>query len=660
MIRLKHLPFLLGLLFACVAHATTSHDFPLTDIKPDGIAQGWRDDSSWADVDVEFRADQVFEELKVQRVILTRIGSGRAQLAGPEFSVEKGRIYSIAVRMRSLAGAASVEFGIREQTAPHRDFAIRRTLEAGPAWRTETFFFEGRKDAENYRIYLAFPKTGDVSIERISIREETREEFTRRTETQEQRGPHLHSNPAFALGTVGWSTYAAVDRRTQYPLKTGLQYAIDPPAFTTRTSADGAPIGVLTLGDWNANLISDLVDIVPGQPVHALARVRRTQGSSQVQFKFFSPNWPQANSRSFKVGTEWTDLQLTGNPPFEAGGQVRVELSVPGEGELEIAHLILTHHPDEALATVTPAFGAEPDRAMTIYELGETPAFTLHQVKGAGKSVAWQLVNVAGKPVREGTWQLTDSASATTHLIENLPVGWYQLLWQAPWAESARSGVVNVAVVPPAARTAGESSPFGIHLEGSEVGVRKMKLLGAHWLRTNNPLWTKWTAVQPERDVWVYPDHFVDLFTNAGLGIVFNLDRTPLWAARNPDIHNPGTDYMDFKADLPANLDDWDEYVRRMVTRYRDKIRYWEVWNEPDIPFLRPAPGMTNAEAYYQLISRAAPIIRDLDPDGQVIMSPAYYLKKRSNPEGYQPDFTQRFIEMGGMKFVDIYSIHFY
>lgn len=658
MLHSKHLYFLFGLLLACVARAATTYEFPLTEIKPNGIAQGWRDDSSWADVDVEFRADQVFEELKVQRVILTRIGSGRGQLAGPEFTVVKGRIYSVAVRMRSLAGAASVEFAIREQTAPHRDFAIRRTLETGAAWRTETFFFEGRKDAENYRIYLAFPKTGDVSIERISIREESREEFTSRTENQQHRGPHLHANPAFALGAVGWSTYAAIDRRTQYPLKTGLQYAIDPPALTNRITADGTSIGVLTLGDWNSNLLSDLVDIVPGQPVHALARIRRTQGSSPVQIKFFSPNWPQANSRSFNVGTEWTDFQLTGNPPFEADGQVRVELSVPGEGELEIAHLILTHHPDEALAASVPAFGAEPDREMTIYELGEAPSLRLHHVKGAAQSVTWQLVNVAGNPLREGTWQLAESSA--THTLRDLPVGWYQLRWQAPWAETARSGVVNVAVVPPAARTAGDASPFGIHLEGSEVGVRKMKLLGAQWLRTNNPLWTKWTAVQPERDVWVYPDYFVDLFTDAGLGIVFNLDRTPRWAARNPDNYQPGTDYMDFKADLPANLDDWDEYVRRMVTRYRDKIQYWEVWNEPDIPFLRPAPGMTNAEAYYQLISRAAPIIRDLDPDGQVIMSPAYYLKKRSNPEGYQPDFTERFIEMGGMQFVDIYSIHFY
>lgn len=415
---------------------------------------------------------------------------------------------------------------------------------------------------------------------------------------------------------------------------------------------------MLALGDWNALLLSDLVDVTPGRPVHILARVRRTRGAGTGTLKFFSPSWPQAPSRGFVVGTKWTDIELSGTPPLEAGIQVRTELGVSGEGELEIAHLLLTHDPARARAATLPAFGAEPDRALTLYEAGETPSLALRHVRGAGRTVSWQLVDTHGSTVRDGTWTLSETASA--HRFSDLPVGWYQARWQAPWAGAARSGSVNIAIVPPARRLAGDNSRFGIHVEGSEIGVRKMRLLGAHWLRTNKPLWTKWTAVQPERDVWVYPDHFIELFTGAGLGIVFNLDRTPRWAARNPGNYNPATDYMDFKADLPADLDAWDEYVRRMVARYKDRIRYWEVWNEPDIPFLRPPAGMTNAEAYYQLVSRAAPIIRGLDPDGQVMMSPAYYLKKRSNPEGYQPDFTERFIELGGMKFVDIYAIHFY
>lgn len=660
---------LFALCSATLSFAAQIQDYPLTDILPHGLARGWRDDSGWADVEVEFRAGQVFEEMKAQRVTLTRIARGRAQLAGPEITVKKGHVYTLSLRARSLTGeSAPVEIAIREPRPPFKHFVLRRTLNVPGAWQTLSTFFEADADAENYRFYVAFYQPCDIEIERLILREETRAEFDERT-ARTATPPFAHANPDFALGTHGWITYGVVDRVNDYPLRTADQYSLEPPALTTRTNAEGRTVGVLGLGNSNSLLLSDLADINPGQPVRVIARLRRTAGEGSVNLKLFSPNWASAPAKGFAVGTEWTDCIFGGTPPFEDGLQVRVELSAAGEGELEIARLEITQQPagHESSGQPMPVFAATPDRTMTLYEVGETPRFTLRDVQGAGRSVSWRLVDLHDHTVRDGEWKLPDASSngsdtrePAVHQLPDLPVGWYQLKWNAPWAAVQPDGVVNIGVVPPATRTAGDASPFGIHVEGSEVGVRKMQLLGAHWLRTNNPLFTKWTAVQPERDVWVYPDAYVDRFINAGLGIVFNLDRTPRWAARNPDNYRPGTDYMDFKADLPADLDAWTEYVRRMVERYHDRIHYWEIWNEPDIPFLRPPPGMTNAEAYYQLASTAAPIIRELDPTAKIMMSPAYYLKKRNDPTGYQPDFTERFIEAGGMRFIDIYAIHFY
>lgn len=651
---------LLCLLAATRSFGASTQDYPLTDILPNGIARGWRDDSSWADVTVNFHAGQVFEEMKAQRVTQTHIARGRAQLAGPEVTVRKGMVYTLALRARSLSGEATpVELSIRDPRPPYKDYAARRSLKIPGAWQTLSYFFEPPADAVNYRLYLVFPQLCDIEIERITLREETRDEFEKRS-VATATPPFAHANPTFSLGTHGWITYGVVDRIKDYPLRTGDQYSLEPPALTTRNDETGQTVGVLALGNSNSLLLSTLADINPGQPVRVIARLRRTTGEGPVNLKLFSPNWASAPSKGFPVGTEWTDLTFSGTPPFEEGLQTRVELSAAGEGELEIARLEITQQPAGKESAEQPAttFAATPDRTMTLYEVGETPTLTLRDVKGDGQSVTWRLADINDKTIREGTWKL--SAEPAAHSFTDLPVGWYQLKWNAPWAAVQPDGVVNIGVVPPATRTAGDASPFGIHVEGSEVGVRKMQLLGAHWLRTNNPLFTKWTAVQPERDVWVYPDAYVDRFINAGLGIVFNLDRTPRWAARNPDNYRPGTDYMDFKADFPADLDAWSEYVRRMVDRYKDRIHYWEIWNEPDIPFLRPPEGMTNAEAYYQLVSSASPIIRELDPTAKIMMSPAYYLKKRNDPTGYQPDFTERFIEMGGMRFVDIYAIHFY
>ncbi len=670
----------LASLFFTSAEAARKHAYPLGDIQPDGVARGWSDNSSWADVDVTYRADQVFEELKAQRVTLTRIGTGRAQLQGPSIDIRKGNIYTISLRMRSLAGPAPVEFMIRERVAPHKAFAARRTLSAGPEWQTRTFFLEARADAPDFGIYLAFPQTCDVVIERLDILEETPAEFAGRTapEGDTRNLALLNPNPMFRMGRIGYATYGYIDRGKQYPLRTGDQYSLNPPPLSTRTLADGRPAGVLGLGDHNALLMTAMTDIVPGRPLTALARVRRVgaQQAAAVTLRIFSPAFLSPKNNDAVVGQEWTDLALTVQPPLEEGLQARAELIVPGAGgsELEIAHLLLTHEEKNALALVggggggggegfPPAFGAEPDRAMTFYEIGETPVITLHHVAGAeskgDNEVFWKIVNVHGETLRSGRWKFAASSGSQVYKIKNLPVGWWQLRWEAPWA-FLRTGVINLAVVPPSRRVAGEDSPFGIHVEGCEYGLEKMRYMGIQWLRTNNPLWTKWTAVQPERDVWVYPDRQIDLFYKAGKSVLFNLDRTPRWAARNPDNYRPGTDYMDFKADLPADWDAWREYVRRMVLRYKDRVRYWEIWNEPDIPFLRPPVGATNAEAYAQLLENSVPIIREIDPMAKVVLSPAYYLKKRSNPEGYQEDFTPRLIESGAFKYLDVYSIHFY
>ncbi|MDP0497400.1 MAG: cellulase family glycosylhydrolase [Verrucomicrobiota bacterium JB024] len=652
-------------------HASRTYNFPLNQIGDDGLAASWRDNSSWADVDVEYQADQVFEELKAQRVTVSAVRQGRVQMFGPSFSVEEGKIYSVSIRLRSLGAPASVLFLIREPGPPYRDKVAEHRFEATTEWKTQSFFFEAKKNVENYMLLLAFPSPCDVVIERIDILEESPEEFTdRMAHAHTGDGLFRHPNPGFLLGKTGYTTTAVIDRQRQYPLQIGKQYALNPPAWEIRTETDADATAVVELGDYNTVFMTTLADLLPGRPLTVLARVRLTEGSLPVTLSFFSPSWSDAPAELFTVGEEWTVLKLTGTPPMDDGIQARVDLTVQGESvpgsELEIDYLILTNEPDEAeaaLAEASPvAFAAEPDKEMTFYVVGEDPVVTLFRAGGTGETVSWKLVDAEGHEFRSGTWTMAGDGPIngdSTYTFKDLPVGWWQLQWDAPWAQFP-TGVVNFAVVPPMERIGGSASPFGIHVEGCEYGLEKMNYMGIQWLRTQNPLWTKWSAVQPERDTWVYPDEYIDLFINAGKDILLDLDRTPRWAARNPDNFRLTTDFMDYRADLPGDWPAWEEYVRRMVERYKDRVHYWEIWNEPDIPFLRPPEGMTNAEAFLQLLEHSTPVIRSIDPTAKVVISPAYYLKKRGDPNGYQEDFTERLIEAGGMQYADVYAVHFY
>lgn len=632
--------------------------YSFQEFETDGVPKGWKDDTAWADVDKKFGADRISEEQQVAKVTLEAVRRGKMQLRGPAVPLKGGRVYTLKVRLKA-SQEMPVEVGIREGKPPFKAWAVRKTLPVRTDWSTQSISFEVGSYLPDYELLVSFGDPGTVWLESIQILEETKKEFAERAQRETQEG-NLLPNGDFRLGRYGWSTYAVVDRQNQYPIHTGRQYALEPPAFRVE-SRDGRPVGLLELTEFRSTLLSDMFAVKMGAPFECTAKVRRTKGGGMVTMKVFSPSWSKAPATSTDVGTEWKEIRLAGAVPFDL--QLRMELATSGGaigGDLEIGQVIFQQRAPADPAKASPVFAVTADRDMTAYVVGEIPRLTLHAA-GLGEAtqpVKWTLVDADGREVRAGQWTIRgDEASEE---LKALPVGWYQVRWSAPWADEVKEGSVNIAVVPPVERVSAAESPWGIHVEGDDQGVEKMRLLGARWLRTNNPLWTKWSAVQPEKDRWIFPDEYVEKFTRAGLGIIGNLDRTPSWASPNPTDLRPGTDYFGFLADMPADWKAWEEYVRQMVTRYKDKITYWEVWNEPDITFLRPPAGMTNAEAYLQILEHSTPVIKEANPNAKVIASPAYILKKRSNPEGYQPDFTEKLIEAGGMKYVDIFAIHHY
>jgi|GEM_PF-729248 len=70
------------------------------------------------------------------------------------------------------------------------------------------------------------------------------------------------------------------------------------------------------------------------------------------------------------------------------------------------------------------------------------------------------------------------------------------------------------------------------------------------------------------------------------------------------------------------NLDDWENYANAMVSRYKDRIHYWEVWNEGNAGF---NDGHNTAEDYARLVSAAYEGAKKADPNAQVGISVASF-----------------------------------
>jgi carbohydrate binding protein with CBM4/9 domain/glycosyl hydrolase family 39 (putative alpha-L-iduronidase) len=95
----------------------------------------------------------------------------------------------------------------------------------------------------------------------------------------------------------------------------------------------------------------------------------------------------------------------------------------------------------------------------------------------------------------------------------------------------------------------------------------------------------------------------------------------------------------------PDNMDDWNNYVEKVVSRYKGKVKYWEVWNEPDIAF----KIKNNPLVYVELLKRAYKTIKSIDPDAKVVGVCGSFMK-----------FIEPVIRAEALNYMDIFSYHCY
>ncbi len=170
-------------------------------------------------------------------------------------------------------------------------------------------------------------------------------------------------------------------------------------------------------------------------------------------------------------------------------------------------------------------------------------------------------------------------------------------------------------------------SPFGVNvfLE-QEVDPAKRALAvemaadaGYEWLRQEFP----WEDIEihgkgdfedrrhePYRPAWDKYDHIVDLAEEHDLELIVRLSNPPAWSRAAGD--ETGT-YAP-----PDDVADFADFARAVAERYQGRIRYYQLWNEPNIyPEWGEQP--IDPEGYVALLEAGATAIRAVDPDAVII-----------------------------------------
>jgi len=136
---------------------------------------------------------------------------------------------------------------------------------------------------------------------------------------------------------------------------------------------------------------------------------------------------------------------------------------------------------------------------------------------------------------------------------------------------------------------------------------------------------------------WAVQDYAVVEANARGLHIYAGLGYTPTWASAPGNANSP-----------PIDNQDWYDYVYAAVSRYKGSIKYWELWNEPN---LGQFWNGTRAQ-FIELFKVGADAAHAADPDCMVV-------GPELSSAGPREIWMTELLQQAGDK-IDIISFHQY
>jgi hypothetical protein len=153
-----------------------------------------------------------------------------------------------------------------------------------------------------------------------------------------------------------------------------------------------------------------------------------------------------------------------------------------------------------------------------------------------------------------------------------------------------------------------------------------------------------WDAIEEVEGTydWLFWDDYVNTAVDEyGITLIPYLCYIPKWNTTG------GDDTLFYWNYPPKDYDAWGRFVTALVNRYKDKIKTWELWNEPDIWIY----WQGTREEFAKFLRIGAEAVRKADPDAKIVFPGI----------AYDPYFVmEMFRDHGLSKYFDIVNCHNY
>lgn len=181
--------------------------------------------------------------------------------------------------------------------------------------------------------------------------------------------------------------------------------------------------------------------------------------------------------------------------------------------------------------------------------------------------------------------------------------------------------------------------PYNIVMGNLSSQMEDIKSLGINYVRMDLSFDESYMATAVSAPDFSRFDKYISAADNAGLDILAILAYVPDWLKGDPNWKSV---YI-------------NNYIVPVVSRYKNVVNNWEVWNEPDLftsGVLDGSPG-----DYFDLLKQTSAAIRSIDPLATVISAATANI----TADGLEKwNWTQGLIDMGLAQWADVLNFHYY
>lgn len=642
---------------------------PTTSISGE-VPRPFIDNSGWTELKLHYsrETERPFSGKSALRLTVNDVLKGWAQLCLPEVVLDSTHFIKLSVAMMAPSSMQVVIY-FRKKDYPYTTYWAER-ISVSPEWKTYQVLLPPIADDPHAMLTITTSVAGSLLIDDFSLTYVPKSELA----ASEPKTGNLVPQSSFPLGLTGqWSLMHG---------DPGVCVAISDENQIGPTGIRALGIGVGGQAEpyepMSALLQTPPIILNPGR-VHTVSFYAKGSQEGQVIYASISdPTFSKtAQSKKFTLTKDWKRYVMTGEIPYSIRGYYTLRIGAKELCWLDGISIEEKDTASEFFRGKPVEIAVKPVRPYGL-SIGAEPLEYEYCVYGAiapGMKLQAQLTGMDGKTADLAPIDLSASSllagSVTVPSDLTQKLGFYRL--ELNVFDSKGKCVTRPAELllhrvnhPRMEGKDAPDSPFGIHISPTKGRIELAKNLGFNWVRLHDggERVTGWYFVEksPDQFDFSYSDPVVSLLRDNHLMVLGMLNMAPSFYTDMPkdyDGRHHTKQYFVVKDEYRGK---WRTYCEKIVSRYRGKIDYWEVLNEPYAGndfFIKTAVKDEKTGAFKVTLGT---------PENYVqLLEDAWGAAKRANPGATilgmmnnESGWNDLAIKAGAAKFCDIFSYHYY